>query len=68
MLVIGKSSIILKKDTKVYAHHLLGNADMTTVMGEVVQNPNNPNLWGIRNNSDCNWTYIKPDGTQIVRE
>lgn len=65
VLVIGKSSIILKKDTKVYAHHLQGNADMTTVMGEVVQNPNNPNLWGIRNNSDCNWTYIKPDGTQI---
>jgi hypothetical protein len=31
----------------------------------IVQNPDNPNLFGIRNDSDKTWTYIKPDGTQI---
>ena len=38
---------------------------METVAGEVVQNPNNPRLWGIRNLTKDNWTYIKADGTQI---
>ena len=38
---------------------------MVTVVGSVVQNPKNPNMWGIRNDSKENWTYIKPDGTQI---
>ena len=38
---------------------------MDTVVGEVVQNPNNPNLWGIKNESKENWTYIRADGQQI---
>ena len=38
---------------------------MTTVVGTVVQNPNNPSLWGIKNESTENWTYVKPDGMQI---
>ena len=44
---------------------IYGNFDMNTVVGSVVQNPKNPNLWGIRNESTENWTYIKPDGMQI---
>ena len=39
---------------------------MATVVGTVIQNPSNPNLWGIRNESKENWTYIKPDGIQIA--
>ncbi len=38
---------------------------MDTVVGGVVQNPNNPNLWGIKNESKDNWTYIRPDGQQV---
>ena len=38
---------------------------MNTVVGSVVQNPKNPNLWGIRNEDQVNWTYIKADGTQL---
>lgn len=38
---------------------------METVVGEVVQNPNNPNLWGIKNLTKENWTYVKADGKQI---
>lgn len=64
-IVIGKSCVLLHKGAKLYSHHINGDYDMSTVVGEVVQNPKNPNLWGIRNDSKDNWTYIKPDGMQI---
>ena len=56
---------MLQKDAKIYAHHITGNYDMNTIVGTVVQNPKNPKLFGIRNDSPDNWTYIKPDGQQI---
>ncbi len=64
-LVVGKSRVLLLKDAKIYAHTITGNYDINTVVGTVIQNPNNPNLWGIRNETSDNWTYIKPDGQQI---
>lgn len=64
-LASGKSRVVLQKGALLYAHHICGNFDMTTVAGTVVQNPKNPELWGIRNEGPENWTYIKPDGTQI---
>lgn len=64
-LIIEKNRVLLLKDAKIYAHHISGNYDMNTVVGTVVQNPNNPSLWGIRNDSPENWTYIKADGMQI---
>ena len=65
-IVIGKSKILLHKNAKLYAHHLYDDYDMNTVVGSVVQNPNNPSLWGIKNESKENWTYIKPDGMQLA--
>ena len=65
-IVIGKSRILLHKNAKLYAHHIYDDYDMDTVVGTVVQNPSNPNLWGIRNESKENWTYIKPEGIQIA--
>lgn len=64
-LVIGRNKVLLLADTKLYAHHVYNNNDMDTVVGSVVQNPKNPNLWGIRNEDKVNWTYEKADGTQI---
>lgn len=64
-LAAGKSRVLLQKGTKLFAHHIYGNFDMNSGVGSVVQNPKNPNLWGIRNESTENWTYIKPDGTQV---
>jgi hypothetical protein len=64
-IVIGKSRALLMGDTKLYAHHTKGNYDFVTVTGSMVQNPNNPNLWGIRNETKDNWTYIKADGSQV---
>ena len=61
---IEKYRILINKNTKLYAHHIIGNGDIDTVVGSISINPNNPNLWGIKNESNENWTYIKADGTQ----
>jgi serine/threonine protein kinase len=64
-IVSNKSRILLMSDAVLCSHHTKGDYDIDTVVGTVVQNPNNPNLWGIRNDSKDNWTYIKADGAQI---
>ncbi|MDE6980539.1 MAG: hypothetical protein K2P60_03890, partial [Lachnospiraceae bacterium] len=64
-IVIGRNTVLLLANTKIYKHHIDGGHDMDTVVGEVVQNPNNPNMWGVKNLTKENWTYIKADGTQI---
>ena len=64
-LVTGKSRVLLTKGAKLYSHSIHGDYDMNTVVGEVVQNPNNPALWGIMNLTHDNWTYIKSDNQQI---
>lgn len=65
ILKTGKSIVLLKEDAKIYSHHIKGDRDMETEVGVVVQNPKNPKLYGIKNKSKDNWTYIKTDGTQI---
>ena len=64
-LVTGKSHILLTQNTKLYSHHLYGDYNMDTVVGSVVQNPQNPALWGICNEDKVNWTYEKANGTQV---
>lgn len=67
-LIVGKNRVLLYQDTKVLHHHIYEDFEMETVVGSVVQNPNNPALWGIRNEDNVNWTYQKADGTQIPVE
>ena len=64
-IVVGKNRVFLRRDAKLYSHTIYADYDMDTVVGEVVQNPSNPNLWGIKNESKDNWTYIRADGQQI---
>ena len=64
-MVVGKNTVLLMAGTKLYQHHIAEDYDMETVAGEVVQNPGNPKLWGIKNLSRDNWTYHKADGTQV---
>ena len=64
-IVIGKNRVVINKDTKLYKHHISSNGDMDTVIGSISINPNNPNLWGIRNDGTDNWTYIKADSMQV---
>ena len=65
ILVSGKSVVLLQKGNKLYKHHITGNRDMSEEVGEVVENPKNPDLLGIKNKTQDNWTYIRADGTQI---
>lgn len=67
-IVIGKNRLLLNQNTKLMRHHVYGDYDMETVVGSIVQNPNNPALWGIKNEDKVNWTYEKVDGTQIPVE
>ena len=64
-ICIGKNVVLLNQNTKLMYHHIYGDYDIDTIVGSVVQNPKNPNIWGIRNEDKINWTYEKPDGTQI---
>lgn len=64
-IVVGKNRVLLYRNAKLYSHTIYADYDMDTVVGEVVQNPNNPSLWGIKNESKENWTYIRADGQQI---
>ncbi len=64
-LLVGKNRVLLHRGAKLYSHNIFADYDMNTVVGEVVQNPNNPNLWGIQNHSKENWTYIRADGQQL---
>ncbi|MCL1832363.1 MAG: hypothetical protein FWG45_05575 [Oscillospiraceae bacterium] len=64
-LVSGRSRVLLQSGAVITSHHANGDYDIDTVVGTVVQNPANPALWGIRNDSRTDWTYIKPDGTQL---
>ena len=69
-MVIGKGKkqihIPITADTKLYSNYINGDYDMKTIIGEVAVNPKKPMMWGIRNKTDTNWTYIKADGTQIA--
>ena len=69
-IVIGKGSkqikIPINSETKLYSHHINGDYDMSTVIGEVVTNPNDPAKWGIRNKTNINWTYEKANGSQVA--
>lgn len=67
-IVVGKNRVLLNQNTKIMHHHIYGDFDMERVVGSVVQNPNNPALWGIKNEDTVNWTYEKADGTQIPVE
>lgn len=63
-LQIGKNKILLNRNGKIYSHNIHDDFDMSTIVGVVNQNPNDPKLWGIKNETQMNWTYIRPDGTQ----
>lgn len=64
-IVIGKNRVLLNLGARLYSHDIYNDYDMDTAVGTVVQNPNNPRLWGIRNESRENWTYIRANDQQI---
>ena len=60
----GKNYLLLRDAAKILRRHVDPYApDGETVIGEVVRNPNNPQVWGIRNLTASPWSAVMPDGT-----
>jgi eukaryotic-like serine/threonine-protein kinase len=67
-LEFGRTSIVLNDDTKVATHVLRHDYDFDHHLAEVVTDPNRPNVWGLRNIGDVDWTVTMPNGTEHVVE
>ena len=65
VLTIERRKVVLSPDIRIYSHHIYGDFDIDSIAGCVVRNPNNPDILGIRNETDKPWVYIKTDGTQV---
>lgn len=63
---IGKHRILLNLKSKIKSHHIKNDYDLDTVVASVAQNPNNPGQWGLKNESQDIWTYIRTDGSQVI--
>jgi len=65
-LNIGKSRVVMFPGQKTYnCHTKTGSEDYIYATGEVIQNKNNPNLWGLRNLSQDVWFCTMSDGKQM---
>jgi hypothetical protein len=58
----------LTKNSKILRRHIepLGYEDqIADILGEVTQNPSNPNVWGIRNLTGTPWVATSLDGKTV---
>lgn len=62
---IGNDVVLLNRDSRLYDHHIGRSGVAEEVIAEVVQNPNNPAIFGLRNLTNDAWTMTKPDGTTV---
>ncbi|WNG59325.1 protein kinase [Archangium gephyra] len=62
-LRIDGAVVMLNHDTQLFAHHLGEDFDFGQPVAEVVQKPNDPSQWGLRNLSQERWTLTRPDGS-----
>ncbi len=62
---IGDNVVLLNRDGRLYDHHVGQAGVAEEVIAEVVQNPHNPGLFGLRNLMKEAWTMTKPDGTIV---
>lgn len=60
--------IMLNHDTRIFPHHLGELYNFSKPVAEIVQNPNNPALWGLRNLSEKRWTVTFSDGRMVEVE
>lgn len=67
-LVVGKRKIPLLSKRKIFSEYLYGDGNMKDIVAELSQNPQNPNIWGLRNLSNRSWTYTKPGAAPVQVE
>lgn len=62
---IERGVIMLNHDTQLYPHHLDPQRlyDFSQPLAVVQQHPQNPSLWGLKNQSPVKWVITTPDGT-----
>jgi DNA-binding helix-hairpin-helix protein with protein kinase domain len=64
--VRGRHYLLLTNETKIMKRHvdpLASEAEEMSLIGQVVQNPSNPQVWGIRNMTQNPWTATFADGS-----
>ena len=61
----GQRCLLLSKNAQLLGRHLqpLSEEKAADVVGQVVQNPSDPAVWGLRNLSATPWIVTFPDGT-----
>lgn len=67
-LVIGGGVLVLNAGSKITQHHVDRNYDYTTVVGQVLQHPSRPGVWGLTNTWDRPWQATLPGGAEQVIE
>lgn len=64
-LAFANVTLPMYKGMKIYMWHVDSTLDdITTVVGEVVANPQNPSILGVRNISTSTWKVKLPDGSE----
>lgn len=64
---LGKQNLGLTLETKILRRHIEAfsdEANRNDLIGEIIQNPNNPSIWGIRNLTSSPIKYVLKDGTE----
>lgn len=68
-LRIGNNIIMLNYDSQIYPHHINsrnGLFDFSQPVAKVNRNPNDPNIWGLKNLSSEKWVVTTPSGIKDV--
>lgn len=67
LMQLGDNVILLNKGCKIYQYHFDSTQGdgVGDVVAEMVQHPQNPNVWGLRNNGKEKWSVARPDGTML---
>lgn len=65
---LGRSIVMLNADSKLYAHHMQDGREFNfeEAIGQVVQHPTNPNIWGLKNLTNKKWVTTLSDG--VIRD
>jgi len=63
-IIIGRQTIILNKDSKLFAHHINDGdpVSFAAPVAEVSRHPANPDLWGLKNMTGKIWTITGRSG------
>ena len=62
VLKLGKYTIPLVPEQKIYQCQTSSENDYNKIVGEVIRNPKDPNKWGLRNLSGTQWTVSTSTG------